>query len=80
MAHKATCSTPTVRGAQQFQRIDIDVVEIAILSVMLRLIGAREINLTGDQLSGDAVCFLLDVAGYLGQRQSMLGTEDLLDP
>ena len=24
--------------------------------------------------------FLLDLAGHLGQRQSMLGTQDLLDP
>ena len=66
--------------SQQLQRIDVDAVELFFRSVILRLLGTRQGNLTGEQLSGDAVRFLLDLARRLGQRQNMLGTQDLLDP
>ena len=65
--------------AQQLQRIDVEAVEVAVGSMILRHRDTRQRHLAGEQLSGDTVRFLLDFLGFVGERQRLLGTEDLIE-
>ena len=78
MAHRAICSTRHCVAAA-VQRINIDAVKLTFRSAVRRLGSARQRYLTGQQLIRDALRFLLDLGGNIGQRGDMLGAQDLLE-
>ena len=53
--------------------------ECSVGSVVVRFGGTRQRNLSNQQLRGDVLSGVLDLAGRSGERQSMLGTQELIE-
>ena len=70
MAHKATCSTPTVRGRSSCRESTLRLWN-APSAAVVRFGGTRQRNLSNQQLRGDVLSGVLDLAGRSGERQSL---------
>ena len=53
--------------------------ECSVGSVVVRCGGTRQRNLSNQQLRGDVLSGVLDLAGRSGERQSRLGTQELIE-